>query len=155
MADSYIQLLTPYTDTSPLAKYMEKNGEGIHHIGYRVDSCDEVLEHIKAGKIRALAISTPQRLPQLPDVPTFDEKNIKGFDVTNWYSIMGPKGLPKDIETRLVAAIKKAYDSKDYQDFLVQRGFGATWAAEDAFAKYMAKGDADMGTVMKSLGMAK
>jgi len=47
VADSYIQLLTPYTDTSPLAKYMERNGEGVHHVGYRVDNCDEVLEHVK------------------------------------------------------------------------------------------------------------
>lgn len=54
VADSYIQLLTPYTDTSPLAKYMEKNGEGIHHVGYRVDSCDEVLEHVKGQGARVV-----------------------------------------------------------------------------------------------------
>jgi methylmalonyl-CoA epimerase len=54
VADSYIQLLTPYTDASPLAKYMEKNGEGIHHVGYRVDNCDEVLEHVKAEGARVV-----------------------------------------------------------------------------------------------------
>jgi methylmalonyl-CoA/ethylmalonyl-CoA epimerase len=54
VADSYIQLLTPYTDTSPLAKYMEKNGEGIHHVGYRVESCDEVLEHVKGQGARVV-----------------------------------------------------------------------------------------------------
>ena len=47
VADAYIQLLTPYTDASPLAKFMERNGEGIHHVGYRVDDCGEVLEHVK------------------------------------------------------------------------------------------------------------
>ena len=47
VADSYIQLLQPYTDTSPLAKYMERNGEGIHHVGYRVDDCHRVLESVK------------------------------------------------------------------------------------------------------------
>ena len=54
-----------------------------------------------------------------------------------------------------MATINKAYESKEYQDFLTQRGFGATWAAQDDFAKYMAKGDADMGAVMKTLGMGK
>jgi len=54
VADSYIQLLTPYTDSSPLAKYMEKNGEGIHHIGYRVADCDQVLEHVKAEGARVV-----------------------------------------------------------------------------------------------------
>ena len=54
VADSYIQLLTPYTDSSPLAKYMEKNGEGIHHVGYRVESCGEVLEHVKSQGARVV-----------------------------------------------------------------------------------------------------
>ena len=54
VADSYIQLLRPYTDTSPLAKYMERNGEGLHHVGYRVDDCDEVLEGVKAQGARVV-----------------------------------------------------------------------------------------------------
>ena len=54
VADSYIQLLTPFRDDSPLAKYMEKNGEGIHHVGYRVDSTEEVLEDVKAQGARVV-----------------------------------------------------------------------------------------------------
>ena len=54
VADSYIQLLTPFTDTSPLAKYMERNGEGVHHVGYRVADCAEVLEHIKSEGARVV-----------------------------------------------------------------------------------------------------
>jgi methylmalonyl-CoA epimerase len=54
VADSYIQLLTPYTDSSPLAKFLEKNGEGIHHVGYRVDDCDEVLEDVKREGARVV-----------------------------------------------------------------------------------------------------
>jgi methylmalonyl-CoA/ethylmalonyl-CoA epimerase len=54
VADSYLQILTPYTDTSPLAKYMERNGEGIHHVGYRVANCAEVLEHVKAEGARVV-----------------------------------------------------------------------------------------------------
>ena len=77
-------------------------------VNMNFDTMPPVLEQIKAGKVRALAISTPQRLPQLPDVPTFDEKNIKGFDVTNWYSIMGPKGLSREVVARMDDALKKA-----------------------------------------------
>ena len=54
VADSYIQLLTPYTDSSPLAKYMERNGEGIHHVGYRVADCGEVLEDVKREGARVV-----------------------------------------------------------------------------------------------------
>ena len=49
VADSYIQLLTPTRDDSPVAKYLEKKGEGLHHIGYRVDNCAEALEAVKAS----------------------------------------------------------------------------------------------------------
>ena len=48
VADSYIQLLQPYTDESPLAKFLEKRGEGIHHVGYRVADCAEALDAVKA-----------------------------------------------------------------------------------------------------------
>lgn len=54
VADSYIQILRPFTDESPLAKYMERNGEGIHHVGYRVDDCAEVLEHVKGEGARVV-----------------------------------------------------------------------------------------------------
>ena len=47
VADGYIQLLQPFTDLSPLAKYMARNGEGLHHVGYRVADCDAVLESVK------------------------------------------------------------------------------------------------------------
>jgi methylmalonyl-CoA/ethylmalonyl-CoA epimerase len=48
VADSYIQLLTPVRDDSPVAKYLEKKGEGLHHVGYRVDDCAAALERVKA-----------------------------------------------------------------------------------------------------------
>src|SRR5262249_10850422 len=54
-------------------------------VNMNFDTMPPVLPHIKDGKLRALAISTPQRLPQLADVPTFNEVGIRGFDVTNWY----------------------------------------------------------------------
>ena len=72
------------------------------------DTLPPVLEHIKSGKLRALAISTPKRLPQLPNVPTFAEVGIKGFDVTNWYSIMGPKGMSPETVSRIDKAVKTA-----------------------------------------------
>ncbi|MEX2659018.1 MAG: methylmalonyl-CoA epimerase [Acidimicrobiales bacterium] len=54
VADSYIQLLTPVSDTSPLAKFMERNGEGLHHVGYRVEDCAAVLESVKQAGARVV-----------------------------------------------------------------------------------------------------
>src|SRR6195256_1654465 len=54
VADSYVQLLTPISDTSPVAKYLEQRGEGIHHVGYRVDDCRAALETLKAHGTRVI-----------------------------------------------------------------------------------------------------
>jgi methylmalonyl-CoA epimerase len=54
VADSYVQLLTPVRDDSPVAKYLEKRGEGLHHVGYRVDDCAAVLERVKAEGHRVI-----------------------------------------------------------------------------------------------------
>jgi methylmalonyl-CoA epimerase len=54
VADSYIQLLTPVTEESPLAKFMARNGEGLHHVGYRVDDCEAVLEQVKGAGARVV-----------------------------------------------------------------------------------------------------
>jgi tripartite-type tricarboxylate transporter receptor subunit TctC len=77
-------------------------------VNMNFDTMPPVLPHIQAGKLRGLAISTPRRLSQLPDVPTFEEEGIKGFDVTNWYGIMAPGGTSRELVTKLNADINKA-----------------------------------------------
>ena len=54
VADSYIQLLTPITDSSPVAKYLERHGEGLHHVGYRVEDCGAALEVLKRNGARVI-----------------------------------------------------------------------------------------------------
>jgi tripartite-type tricarboxylate transporter receptor subunit TctC len=72
------------------------------------DTLPPVLSSIKQGKLKALAVSTPERLPQLPNVPTFKEVGITGFDVTNWYGIEAPAHTPKEIVNLLNFEINKA-----------------------------------------------
>ena len=107
-------------------------------VSMNFDTMPPVLEFIKAGKLRALAISTPQRLPQLPDVPTFEEVGIRGFDVTNWYSVMGPKNLPKDIVARINDAVLKAMGDAAIRPKLEAQGvqFG-TMTTPEEFAAFV------------------
>jgi tripartite-type tricarboxylate transporter receptor subunit TctC len=86
------------------------------------DTMPPVLPHIQAGKIRALAISTPARLPALPDLPTFNEVGITGFDVTNWYGVFAPAKTPKDIVNRLGLEINKAMNDPATREKLVALG---------------------------------
>ena len=77
-------------------------------VNMNFDTMPPVMPHIQSGRLRGLAISTPKRLPQLPDVPTFEEAGIRGFDVTNWYGVQAPAGTPREIVLKLNADINKA-----------------------------------------------
>ena len=110
-----------------------------HQVDCNFDTMPPVLPHIHSGKLVALAISTPRRMPQLADLPTFDEVGIKGFDVTNWYAVMGPSGIPATEVRRIDAAVRKTLGEADIRGRLEPQGIlfeGPRTPAEfDAFIK--------------------
>ena len=71
---------------------------------------------VKSGKIRPLAVTSPQRSAAFPDVPTLDEVGLKGFDSTAWYGVLGPAGLPQEVVARWTQALAKAGARKDVLD---------------------------------------
>jgi tripartite-type tricarboxylate transporter receptor subunit TctC len=118
-------------------------------------SVPEARAMIDAGKAKSLAIMATERNPQFKDVPTLNETLGINYSVGAWRGIAGPKGLPADVQTTLIAALKKAFDSKEYQDFMNSRGFGMKFADQAGFTKFMADGDKAMGAAMKAAGLAK
>ena len=110
---------------------------------------------IDAGKARPLTIMANQPSGLYPNVPTLKTATGSNWAIGAWRGIAGPKGLPADVQAKIGAVLKKIYDSPDYQGFMQQRGFGVVYADAKGFEQFMAKGDSDMGTVMKSLGLAK
>jgi tripartite-type tricarboxylate transporter receptor subunit TctC len=118
------------------------------------DTMPPVLPHVRDGKLRALAISTPKRLPQLADVPTFEEKGIRGFDVTNWYSVMGPKGMPADLVARIDDAVKKAMADPEVRAKLDPQGvqFGGPQTPA-AFAEFIRAENAKYAKMVKDLNV--
>jgi tripartite-type tricarboxylate transporter receptor subunit TctC len=91
-------------------------------VSMNFDTMPPVVEHIRGGRLRGLAISTPQRLPQLADVPTFLEEGMTGFDVTNWYGVMAPAGTPSEIVAKLNADINRAMRVTEVRARLEQVG---------------------------------
>ena len=81
-------------------------------LGGQVDmTCDQTtntVSHIKSGKIKAYAVTTKERLPAFPDLPTLDEAGLKGFEVTAWHGLYAPKGTPEPIVAKLAAALQTA-----------------------------------------------
>jgi tripartite-type tricarboxylate transporter receptor subunit TctC len=79
------------------------------------DTVTPVLSHIRAGKLRPLAITTIERSAALPDVPTLDESGLKGFDLGTWFGILAPAATPKEVVARLNSEIVKIVSSPDFR----------------------------------------
>lgn len=118
-------------------------------------SLPEARSLIDAGKVRSLAVMASSRAALFPNVPTLKEATGSDWATGAWRGMAAPKGLAPAIAARLEASVKKAYDSKEYKDFMAQRGFGPLWGNSTEFAAFMAKGDADMKAVMTAVGIAK
>jgi len=118
-------------------------------------SLPEARPLIDAGKAKPLAVMDSKKTPLFPDVPTMKEAAGSGWTVSAWRGIAGPKGMPADVQQRLATAVKKIWDSKEFKDFATSKGYGMEWAPPAEFATFMAKGDADMGVVMKAAGRVK
>ncbi|SFM58469.1 tripartite tricarboxylate transporter substrate binding protein [Variovorax sp. OV329] len=80
------------------------------------------LPHIQAGKLRAIAVGSPQRIAQLPDVKTIAEQGFKGFDAVSWGGLLAPAGTPRPVVDRVSAEVKAILADKEVQDKLVKAG---------------------------------
>jgi tripartite-type tricarboxylate transporter receptor subunit TctC len=79
------------------------------------------MPHVKAGRLHAIAVTTPKRSPTIPDVPTVGE-TVPGYDVTHWYGMWGPKGIPREIVTRWNQEVAKVLNTDAMKKWLAQEG---------------------------------
>ncbi|MGF1552096.1 MAG: tripartite tricarboxylate transporter substrate binding protein [Paracoccaceae bacterium] len=109
---------------------------------------------IEADRVRALASMSDERQDMFPDVPTLKETTGTDWTLSVWRAVVGPDGMPEDVRETLTAAVKKAYDSEQYQSFMEERGFGVRWAAGEEATEIVAEDDEALGRVMKEAGLA-
>jgi tripartite-type tricarboxylate transporter receptor subunit TctC len=83
------------------------------------------LPQAKAGRLRALAVTTPERVPAEPGLPTVAESGVPGYEVTNWHGLIGPKGLPPPVVERLNGEVTKIIRGKDMEERLQSDGLSA------------------------------
>jgi tripartite-type tricarboxylate transporter receptor subunit TctC len=95
------------------------------------------LQQIKAGKLTALAVTSPQRLPQLPDVPTVAEQGLAGYDSTGWFGVVAPAGTPAPIVARLNAAINAALNDEQVRAGMRNLGVEPVPGTAQAFDAYI------------------
>jgi len=125
--------------------------------GIDVVSCalPEARALIEAGRVRPLLLMAERPDRVFPDVALYTDAAGRRWNAGGWRGIAAPKGLPQEIGEKLGAVLAQIYEGKPYQDFLASRGFGAMWADGPSFGTFMARADAEMGVVMKAVGLAK
>ncbi len=110
---------------------------------------------IEAGRIVPLATMGTERHPSYPDVPTLKEATGADWTLAAWRGVFAPKGLPDDVKQKLAAAVEKAFNSAEYQDFMASRGLGAVWLPADEAKAFVAASDASFGKVLEAAGLTK
>ena len=100
------------------------------------DNIPTPLMHIMAGKLRGLAVTAAQRAPSLPELPTLAEAGVPGFDVSSWYGVYAPAGLPRDIQMKLNKAFNEALETPEIRNQLSGQGWTVVGGTPEKFAAH-------------------
>jgi tripartite-type tricarboxylate transporter receptor subunit TctC len=114
------------------------------------DAIPTMSEHIKSGKVKALAVSGKARSPILPDVPTLSEAGVPGYEATIWLGVVAPKGTPAPIVNRLNAEISKITSNPEVRRGWVAQGTAAMTMSVDEFTRYLNDDIAKWAQVVKT-----
>lgn len=117
------------------------------------DTVPTVLPHIKAGTLRPLAVTTPQRIAALPDVPTVAETGVTGYDVSTWYMVMGPAGLPQPIVKAWGDAVRAALQDPAIRQRLTDLSTEITVSTPEEAAQVLSADVAKWAGVVKAAGI--
>lgn len=107
------------------------------HVDMMLDVIMTSLEPVKAGRLRALAVTSSTRSPLLPDVPTVHELGIKNFEAIIWFAIFGPSDMPKDLQSVIATKLNKVLHRPDMKEFLLKQGIEVVAAGPDQLASRM------------------
>ena len=111
------------------------------------------LPQVKAGKLKAIAVATPARIPQLPDLPTVAESGYPGFDVTSWYGIVAPQGVPTEILDKLQRDIAGALEEASVKERFSGLGVVPAAMTRQQFAEFIASEAKKWNGIIKTAGI--
>jgi tripartite-type tricarboxylate transporter receptor subunit TctC len=123
------------------------------HVVMNFDTMPPVLPHIRSGRMRALAVTTPKRAGPLPDVPTMVESGLKGFEMTNWYGVMAPAKTPREVVAKLNGEINKIMGLPEQKAKLEEVGTQLDPISTEQFTKFLASEIAKYAKLVKASGV--
>lgn len=122
------------------------------HVPMMFDTTIAIIPQIKAGKVRAIAVSGAKRSPQLPDVPTFAEAGLAGVESYGWYGFFAPAKTPKEVVTRINEAALKFMKTPEFQKVLADTGSDYVGDTPESFAAFVKAEGVKWGKVAKETG---
>lgn len=108
---------------------------------------------IRAGRLRALGVTTPERSPIAPDIPSIAESGLKGFDMTNWYGMMVPAGSPQASISKLNAEVVRILHLPELTAQLAKSGMTVVASTPDGFAKFLKRETAKFADIVEKAGI--
>ncbi len=106
-------------------------------VQFMAESIPQVSQYVKAGKVRALAMTGRERNAAIPDVPTMAEAGVKNFEVVGFYGVLAPANLPKDVLAKLVDAFQKTLAAEDVKSKMIAQGADPAYLDSSAFAAFL------------------
>lgn len=106
-------------------------------VQFMAESVPQVAQYVKAGKVRALAMTGKERNNAIPDVPTMAEAGVKNFEIVGFYGVLAPPNLPKDILAKLSEAFQKALNSEEVKAKMIQQGADPAYLDPAAFSAFL------------------
>jgi len=107
------------------------------------------IEHIRAGRLRALAVTSAKRVPALPEVPTIAESGFPGFDISEWVGLFAPAGTPAPMIARLHEVLAASLAEPEVRARLAQLGAVPVGSAPEAFTRFVTEGRAAMTVLVR------
>ena len=120
------------------------------HVPVMFDNMPSALPHVKAGKLRALAVSTLKRSPVAPEIPTVAESGLPGFEVSVWFAVLAPAATPKAIVDRLNQILVKALQAPDVRERLLTQGAEPVGNTPEQFTDLMKRDLVKWAKVVKA-----
>ncbi|MBX3604333.1 MAG: tripartite tricarboxylate transporter substrate binding protein [Piscinibacter sp.] len=153
-----------------MEKFKQMAGVDITHVPYKgsapavtdliggqvqvmFDNISNVLPHVKSGKLKVLAVTTPQRSPLVPDVPTVSEAGVPGYEVGVWFGIAAPAGTPKPIIDKLNGEIVKILHMPDVKEKFSAQGVDSVGSSVDQFVAHLNAQRAMWSKVVRDAGV--
>jgi tripartite-type tricarboxylate transporter receptor subunit TctC len=123
------------------------------HVQMMISGMSSVIQHVKSGRLRPIAMTSLERSPAAPDVPTIAEQGFPGFEGTAWYGVLAPAGTPPPVVNRLNADILKALKQPDVRERLGAVGFDIVGGTPEQFGAYIKTEIAKWAKVVKAAGI--